>query len=120
VRRAARQSALHLDLHAALWKNPKAKQVHGAGPLRIWWLHIYTVNVLHGFDILGGSNGYWRTALLRTHGFVPTEGIDSSLRAVVRGQRIASFHFQINRRSGAKPQTTLQQGTARRSNNISC
>ncbi len=47
---------------------------------------------LHGFGIFGGSNGYWRTGLLRElrmHGFMLTEDIDSSMRAVVRGRRIA-------------------------------
>jgi cellulose synthase/poly-beta-1,6-N-acetylglucosamine synthase-like glycosyltransferase/CheY-like chemotaxis protein len=48
---------------------------------------------LQGFGLFGGSNGYWRTALLRTirmHGFMLTEDIDSSLRVVESGGRIAS------------------------------
>jgi cellulose synthase/poly-beta-1,6-N-acetylglucosamine synthase-like glycosyltransferase/DNA-binding response OmpR family regulator len=48
---------------------------------------------MHGFGIFGGSNGYWRTELLRRirmHGFMLTEDIDSSLRAVEGGYRIAS------------------------------
>lgn len=48
---------------------------------------------LHGFGVFGGSNGYWRTDLLRTirmHGFMLTEDIDSSLRVVEQGGRIAN------------------------------
>lgn len=55
---------------------------------------------LHGFGIFGGSNGYWRTALLREtrmHGFMLTEDIDSSMRALVRGQRIISDPYLISR-----------------------
>ena len=47
---------------------------------------------LHGFGIFGGSNGYWRTDLLRRirmHGFMLTEDIDSSLRVVEAGGKIA-------------------------------
>jgi len=47
---------------------------------------------LHRFGIFGGSNGYWRTSLLRQvrmHGFMLTEDIDSSLRVVRAGRRIA-------------------------------
>jgi len=55
---------------------------------------------LHGFGIFGGSNGYWRTGLLRElrmHGFMLTEDIDSSLRAVVRGRRIVSDPYLVSR-----------------------
>lgn len=48
---------------------------------------------LHRFGIFGGSNGYWRTSLLREtrmHGSMLTEDIDSSLRVVEDGGRIAS------------------------------
>ncbi len=48
---------------------------------------------MHGFGIFGGSNGYWRTALLartRMRGFMLTEDIDSSLRVVTEGGRIVS------------------------------
>ncbi len=48
---------------------------------------------LHDFGIFGGSNGYWRTDLLRKtrmHGFMLTEDIDSSIRAVTAGYRICS------------------------------
>lgn len=55
---------------------------------------------LHGFGIFGGSNGYWRSELLRElrmHGFMLTEDIDSSLRAVVRGRRIVSDPYLVSR-----------------------
>jgi cellulose synthase/poly-beta-1,6-N-acetylglucosamine synthase-like glycosyltransferase/CheY-like chemotaxis protein len=55
---------------------------------------------LHGFGIFGGSNGYWRTDLLRRvrmHGFMLTEDIDSSLRVVEAGGRIASDPALISR-----------------------
>ena len=55
---------------------------------------------LHGFGIFGGSNGYWRTELLRElrmHGFMLTEDIDSSMRAVVRGRRIVSDPYLVSR-----------------------
>lgn len=55
---------------------------------------------LHGFGIFGGSNGYWRTALLRElrmHGFMLTEDIDSSMRAVVTGRRIVSDPYLVSR-----------------------
>jgi cellulose synthase/poly-beta-1,6-N-acetylglucosamine synthase-like glycosyltransferase len=48
---------------------------------------------LHGFGIFGGSNGYWRTALLRRtrmRGFMLTEDIDSSMRVVKAGETIVS------------------------------
>ncbi len=55
---------------------------------------------LHGFGIFGGSNGYWRTDLLRAtrmRGSMLTEDIDSSLRAVERGYRIASDPLLVSR-----------------------
>jgi cellulose synthase/poly-beta-1,6-N-acetylglucosamine synthase-like glycosyltransferase/GGDEF domain-containing protein len=55
---------------------------------------------LHGFGIFGGSNGYWRTGLLRElrmHGFMLTEDIDSSLRAVVGGRQIVSDPYLVSR-----------------------
>lgn len=55
---------------------------------------------LHGFGIFGGSNGYWRTSLLRElrmHGFMLTEDIDSSMRAVVSGRRIISDPYLVSR-----------------------
>ena len=48
---------------------------------------------LHGFGIFGGSNGYWRTSLLRRtrmRGFMLTEDIDSSMRVVRSGETIVS------------------------------
>ena len=48
---------------------------------------------LHGFGIFGGSNGFWRTPLLRRirmRGFMLTEDIDSSMRVVSGGSRIVS------------------------------
>lgn len=48
---------------------------------------------LHTFGIFGGSNGYWRTELLRAtrmHGFMLTEDIDSSMRLIQRGHKIAT------------------------------
>jgi cellulose synthase/poly-beta-1,6-N-acetylglucosamine synthase-like glycosyltransferase/DNA-binding response OmpR family regulator len=48
---------------------------------------------VHGFGIFGGSNGYWRTAVLREtrmRGFMLTEDIDSSMRVVSGGGRIVS------------------------------
>jgi cellulose synthase/poly-beta-1,6-N-acetylglucosamine synthase-like glycosyltransferase len=55
---------------------------------------------LHGFGIFGGSNGYWRTPLLRElrmHGFMLTEDIDSSMRAVVSGRQIVSDPYLVSR-----------------------
>ncbi len=48
---------------------------------------------VQGFGIFGGSNGYWRTPLLREtrmRGFMLTEDIDSSMRVVAGGGRIIS------------------------------
>jgi cellulose synthase/poly-beta-1,6-N-acetylglucosamine synthase-like glycosyltransferase len=48
---------------------------------------------LHGFGVFGGSNGYWRTDVLaqtRMHGSMLTEDIDSTLRVLAAGRRIAS------------------------------
>jgi cellulose synthase/poly-beta-1,6-N-acetylglucosamine synthase-like glycosyltransferase len=55
---------------------------------------------LHGFGIFGGSNGYWKARLLhetRMHAFMLTEDIDSSVRAVLEGRRIASDPFLVSR-----------------------
>ena len=55
---------------------------------------------MHGFGIFGGSNGYWKTDLLRQtrmHGFMMTEDIDSSLRVVEQGGRIISDPWLISR-----------------------
>lgn len=48
---------------------------------------------MHGFGLFGGSNGYWRTDVLREirfHGSMLTEDIDSSLRVIESGRRIQS------------------------------
>jgi len=50
-------------------------------------------NRLHDFGIFGGSNGYWRSSLLRAtrmQGSMLTEDIDSSIRAVEDGHVIVS------------------------------
>jgi cellulose synthase/poly-beta-1,6-N-acetylglucosamine synthase-like glycosyltransferase len=63
---------------------------------------------LHGFGIFGGSNGYWRTSLLRLvrmHGFMLTEDIDSSLRVVESGGKIAVDPALVSRELAP---TTLQ------------
>lgn len=55
---------------------------------------------LHDFGIFGGSNGYWKARLLhetRMHAFMLTEDIDSSLRALLDGHRIASDPFLVSR-----------------------
>lgn len=54
----------------------------------------------HKFGIFGGSNGYWKTDLLRQtrmHAFMLTEDIDSSLRAVISGSKIASDPHLVSR-----------------------
>ena len=48
---------------------------------------------VHGFGIFGGSNGYWKTPVLRRtrmRGFMLTEDIDSSMRVIAGGGRIVS------------------------------
>lgn len=55
---------------------------------------------LHQFGIFGGSNGFWKTDLLREtrmHGFMLTEDIDSSFRVLEQGYRIASDPYLISR-----------------------
>lgn len=55
---------------------------------------------LYGFGIFGGSNGFWRTDLLartRMHGSMLTEDIDSTLRALTEGARIATDRTLISR-----------------------
>ena len=61
---------------------------------------------LHGFGIFGGSNGFWRTEALRRtrmRGFMLTEDIDSSLRVVKAGGRIANDPALISRGSLPPP-----------------
>jgi cellulose synthase/poly-beta-1,6-N-acetylglucosamine synthase-like glycosyltransferase len=65
---------------------------------------------LHGFGIFGGSNGYWRTELLREvrlRGTMLTEDIDSSLRVTLRGERIASDPGLISRELAPTRLSTL-------------
>ncbi len=55
---------------------------------------------LHGFGIFGGSNGYWNARLLheiRMHASMLTEDIDSSIRALLEGRRIASDPLLVSR-----------------------
>ncbi|WP_433338695.1 glycosyltransferase [Spirillospora sp. CA-294931] len=55
---------------------------------------------LYGFGLFGGSNGFWRTDLLastRMHGTMLTEDIDSTLRALTAGARIAVDRELISR-----------------------
>ena len=55
---------------------------------------------MHGFGLFGGSKGYWKADLLRQtrmHRFMLTEDIDSSLRVLVAGYRIASDRHLISR-----------------------
>lgn len=55
---------------------------------------------LHQFGIFGGSNGYWKTELLREtrmQGFMLTEDIDSSLRTIQVGFKIRSDRDIISR-----------------------
>lgn len=54
----------------------------------------------HGFGIFGGSNGFWRTAVLkatRMRSGMLTEDIDSSMRLVTSGGKIASDPALISR-----------------------
>ncbi|MGH4028076.1 glycosyltransferase [Actinomycetota bacterium Odt1-20B] len=55
---------------------------------------------MYGFGVFGGSNGFWRTDLLartRMHGSMLTEDIDSTLRALNAGARIAMDRTLISR-----------------------
>lgn len=51
----------------------------------------------HGYGLFGGSNGHWSSSLLRTLGMqkhMLTEDIDSSLRAITSGARVA-YDLQV-------------------------
>ena len=64
---------------------------------------------LHDFGIFGGSNGFWRTQLLaetRMRGWMLTEDIDSSLRVIEGGGKIASDRGLVSRELAP---TTLNQ-----------
>ncbi|MFC4639068.1 glycosyltransferase [Deinococcus hohokamensis] len=55
---------------------------------------------MHHFGIFGGSNGYWNTNLLRKirmHGSMLTEDIDSALRTVEAGHKIANDPYLVSR-----------------------
>lgn len=55
---------------------------------------------MHQFGIFGGSNGYWKAHVLhetRMHASMLTEDIDSSIRAVLAGHRIASDPLLVSR-----------------------
>jgi cellulose synthase/poly-beta-1,6-N-acetylglucosamine synthase-like glycosyltransferase len=65
---------------------------------------------LHGFGIFGGSNGYWRADLLREtrmQGHMLTEDIDSALRVVERGFKIASDRTITSRELATSTMTAL-------------
>jgi CheY-like chemotaxis protein/cellulose synthase/poly-beta-1,6-N-acetylglucosamine synthase-like glycosyltransferase len=56
--------------------------------------------LLHHFGIFGGSNGFWKTNLLRKtrmRGSMLTEDIDSSIRITMAGSRIVSDPRLISR-----------------------
>ena len=55
---------------------------------------------LHDFGIFGGSNGYWKAEVLREtrmHSSMLTEDIDSSIRALLDGRRVASDPLIVSR-----------------------
>lgn len=55
---------------------------------------------MHDFGIFGGSNGFWKTSLLRLirmRGSMLTEDIDSALRTVEAGYKIGSDPFLVSR-----------------------
>jgi cellulose synthase/poly-beta-1,6-N-acetylglucosamine synthase-like glycosyltransferase/FixJ family two-component response regulator len=65
---------------------------------------------LHGFAIFGGTNGFWKTDLLydtRMRGFMMTEDIDSSMRAIIAGYKIASDPLLISRELAPPTLTAL-------------
>lgn len=71
---------------------------------------------MHGFGLFGGSNGYWRTELLartRMHGSMLTEDIDSTLRVLSSGSRIASDPALISRELAPTNLTALWKQRAR-------
>ncbi|WP_274912652.1 glycosyltransferase [Streptomyces sp. WZ-12] len=65
---------------------------------------------LHDFGVFGGSNGFWRTDVLartRMHGSMLTEDIDSTLRALTRGSRIAVDRTLLSRELAPTTLTAL-------------
>ena len=64
---------------------------------------------MHGFGLFCGSNGFWRTDLLRSirmQGSMLTEDIDSAMRAIEEGHRIATDPRLVSRELAP---TTLKQ-----------
>lgn len=69
-----------------------------AGMVSVEFEQIYAVShpgrqALHGFGVFGGSNGYWRTSVLRATRLRPTfltEDIDASIRVIRGGGRIVN------------------------------
>ena len=71
---------------------------------------------MHGFGLFGGSNGYWRTSLLaetRMHGSMLTEDIDSTLRVLAAGAKIASDPALISYELAPTNVTSLWKQRAR-------
>jgi CheY-like chemotaxis protein len=67
-------------------------------------------SLLHHFGIFGGSNGFWKTDLLRKtrmHGSMLTEDIDSSIRITTAGSRIVSDPGLISRELAPTSLTAL-------------
>lgn len=65
---------------------------------------------LYQFGIFGGSNGYWKTNLLRAmrmRRFMLTEDIDSSLRAVMQGKKIVNDPLIVSRELAPATVTAL-------------
>lgn len=55
---------------------------------------------LHGFGLFGGSNGFWRTDVLREvrmRGEMLTEDIDSSIRVLLSGRKVVTDPALISR-----------------------
>lgn len=55
---------------------------------------------LYQFGVFGGSNGYWKTDILRAtrmHGFMLTEDIDSSIRLTLSGRTIINDPLLVSR-----------------------
>ncbi|PJI94943.1 glycosyltransferase family 2 protein [Luteimicrobium subarcticum] len=92
---------------------------HLAGIVAVEFESIYAVShpgraQLHGFGIFGGSNGYWRTSVLRETRMrrrMLTEDIDASIRSITAGHRVAS---DPRLTSYELATTTLGQLTAQR------
>jgi len=67
-------------------------------------------SVLHGYGIFGGSNGYWKTDILRGIGMnsdMLTEDIDASVRSLLAGHTIANDPRLISRELAPVSLTSL-------------